>query len=72
MKTKSLTVESSNEGVNGAEYFFENVSCNFCKQDLFSIKILIRFILQIMKLTSTRIHWPCRLKIGAKTKKGKI
>lgn len=25
-----------------------------------------------MKATSTRIHWPCRLKIGAKTKKGKF
>ncbi|XP_059221980.1 protein bicaudal C [Stomoxys calcitrans] len=42
-----IKAESSIEGMNGAEYFFESV----------------------MKTTETYISWPCRLKIGAKSKK---
>ncbi|TMW46084.1 hypothetical protein DOY81_008835, partial [Sarcophaga bullata] len=42
-----IKADSSIEGMNGAEYFFESV----------------------MKTTETYISWPCRLKIGAKSKK---
>ncbi|XP_017856704.1 PREDICTED: protein bicaudal C [Drosophila arizonae] len=42
-----LKADSAIEGMNGAEYFFDN----------------------IMSTTDTYVSWPCRLKIGAKSKK---
>ncbi|EDW77980.2 uncharacterized protein Dwil_GK24769, isoform B [Drosophila willistoni] len=42
-----ITADSAIEGMNGAEYFFND----------------------IMNTTDTYVSWPCRLKIGAKSKK---
>lgn len=55
--------------MNGAEYFFESVSIT--SYDSIDQNIFIFLTSQkVMKTTETYISWPCRLKIGAKSKKG--
>lgn len=54
--------------MNRAEYFFATVII-----DIVIVKTLFINLeyLQLMKESLVHVSWPCRLKIGAKTRKGK-
>lgn len=52
-----------------AENFFRKV-CTFKISVWFFSAYLEEFCLQTMEETITHIAWPCKLKVGAKSKKG--